>query len=156
MLKQLAIGLAALAIGTAGALAACPEVGTPAKQFTVKEGFPSDPRVHNVTAGGSLDLGRCASVPGRGWVTKRPDFVVNYVTKNGPSAYTLTFRIESTADTVLLVNGPDGKWHFDDDGGKGLSARLRFQKAAPGRYDIWVGTYSNRLAKSKLVVTELD
>jgi hypothetical protein len=152
--------LAALAIGAisaTAALAQCPEVGKPAKAFTITEGFPVDPRVHDVTAGGSLDLGRCPSVPGHGWITKRPDFVVNYKTKNnGPSAFTLTFRIQSAADTVLLINGPNGKWYYDDDGGKRLDAKLRFSNAPPGRYDIWVGTYTNRLARAKLVVTELE
>jgi hypothetical protein len=154
--KALAIGFAAISITAAAAHATCPEVGQAAKEFTIKEGFLSDPRVHNVTAGDSLDLGKCTSLRGKGWITKRPDFVVNYKTKSGPSAFTLTFRIESSADTVLLINGPDGRWHFDDDGGKGLNARMRFQKAPPGRYDIWVGTYSSKPSKAKLVISELE
>jgi len=157
MMMRLATGIAALLIGTAAAMAQCPEVGKPAKAFTITEGFPVDPNVHNVTAGGNLNLGKCPSVPGQGWITKLPDFVVNYKTKNNrPSAFTLTFRIQSAADTVLLINGPNGRWHFDDDGGKRLDAKLSFRNAAPGRYDIWVGTYSNKLAKAKLVVTELE
>jgi len=157
MMMRLAAGVAALFITAAAAQAQCPEVGTPAKQFTITEGFPIDPNVHNVTAGGNLDLGKCTSVPGSGWVTKLPDFVVNYKTKNaGASAFTLTFRIESSADTVLLINGPNGKWLYNDDGGKRLNAKLSFQNASPGRYDIWVGTYTNRLAKAKLVTTELE
>ena len=85
------------------------------------------------------------------------DFVVNYKTKNGgASAFTLTFRVELSADTILLVNGPNGKWHYDDDGGKRLNAKISFRSAPPGRYDVWVGTLSNKLAKAKLVVTELE
>jgi len=158
MLRRLATAAAAVFIATAAAQAQapCPEIGKAPVQFTISEGFPIDPRVHNVTAGGSLDLGKCTSVPGKGWVTKRPDFVVNYKTKGGSSAFALTFRVEATADTVLLINGPNGKWHFDDDGGKGLNAKIRFPNAGPGRYDIWVGTYSDRLAKAKLVVTEIE
>src|SRR5215813_12894467 len=133
MFKQLAIGMAALTMTVAAAQAQCPEVGTPTKEFTIREGFPIDPNVHNVTAGGNLDLSKCASVPGTGWVTKRPDFVVNYQTKGGgPSSFTLTFRIDSSADTVLLINGPNGKWHYNDDGGKGMNAKLSFPRAAPG------------------------
>src|SRR5262245_12562277 len=141
MFKQLTIALAALSITAAAAQAQCPEVGTPAKEFTIREGFPIDPNVHSVTAGGNIDLAKCASLPGTGWFARQPDFVVNYRTRNGgPSSFTLTFRTESQADTVLLINGPDGKWHFDDDSGGGLNAKLSFQRAAPGRYDVWVGT----------------
>jgi hypothetical protein len=157
MFKQLAIAVAALSITTAAVQAQCPEVGTPAKEFTISEGFPIDPNIHNVTAGGNTDLGRCASLPGSGWVTRQPDFVVNYRTRNGgPSNFTLTFRTQSPADTVLLVNGPDGRWHFNDDGGQGLNAKLSFRRAPPGRYDVWVGTYERGLSRAQLIVTELD
>jgi hypothetical protein len=157
MIKQLAIGIAALCITAAAAQAQCPEVRTGQVKFTIKEGFPIDPSVHNVTAGGSLDLSKCLSVPGRGWVTKRPDFSVNYKTRSGgPSAFTLTFRIDSAADTVLLVNDPNGKWHYNDDGGKGLNAKLSFSRASPGRYDVWVGTFTQRLSKARLLVSELE
>ena len=141
MLKQLAIAVAALSITAAAAQAQCPEVGRPAKEFTIREGFPVDPNIHNVTAGGNLDLNQCASLPGKGWVTGQPDFVVNYQTKNGGrSSFTLTFRTKSQTDTVLLINGPDGKWYYNDDGGEALNAKLSFSRAAPGRYNVWVGT----------------
>lgn len=148
---------AAIVMQSIAAEAQCPEVGKAAAQIAFREGFSVGPIARNVTAGGNLDLGKCASVPGTGWVTKLPDFVLNYKTKNnGPSAFTLTFRVDSSADTVLLINGPDGKWHYNDDGGRALNARLSFERAAPGRYDVWVGSYSNRASKAKLTVTEDD
>jgi len=160
MMKQFAIGIAALFIATASAQA-CPQVGQPtSKEFSITEGFPVDPRRHGVTAGGNIDLKTCRDLPSgkTGWVTQRPDFVVNYKTKSGsgPSGYTLTFRIDAKADTVLLINGPNGKWQFNDDDGKGLNAKLSFKQALPGRYDVWVGSYKNELSKATLVVTELE
>jgi hypothetical protein len=157
MFKQLAIAVAALSITVAAAHAQCPEVGRPAKEFTIREGFPVDPTIHNVTAGGDIDLSRCSSLPGSGWVAGPPDFVVNYTTKNArQSSFTLTFRTKSRADTVLLINGPDGKWYFNDDGGEGLDAKLSFPRALPGRYDVWVGTFDRGLSRAQLVVTELE
>jgi hypothetical protein len=157
MFKQFAVAVAALFIATAAAEAQCPEVGRPAKAFAISEGFPIDPNVHEVAAGGDLNLGRCPNVPGEGWITRRPDFVVVYRTRNGGrSAFNLTFRIESVADTVILINDPTGRWYFNDDGGRRLNARISFQNALPGRYDIWVGTYTNRLSRARLVVTERE
>jgi hypothetical protein len=159
MMKHLAISIAALVITTTAAIAQapCPQVGQPGKEFAIKEGFPSDPKRHDVTAGGNIDLGKCSGLPGSGWVTKLPDFVVNYKTTSGAqSGRALTFRIEASADTVLLINSPDSKWHFDDDGGKGLNGKIRFPNAAPGRYDVWVGTHASGLSKAKLVITELE
>ena len=156
MMMRLATGFAAVLITTVAALAECPQVGQGTVKFTVEEGFRIDQSVHPVTAGGNIDLGKCPDVPGSGWVTKLPDFVVNYKTKNGPSGFALTFRIEGSTDTVLLINGPNGKWHFDDDGGNRLNGKIRFPQASPGRYDIWVGSYTNKLSKARLEITELQ
>ena len=157
MMMRLAIGIAAVFMTTAAVQAQCPQLGTPTQHFTIKEGFQIDPQRHSVTAGGNLDLGKCTQVPGAGYVTRLPDFVVNYETKSGgASAFTLTFRIDSSADTVLLVNDPNKKWHFNDDAGKGLNAKISLPKAGHGRYDIWVGNFKNELGKATLVTTELE
>lgn len=158
MMMRLGIGIAALFITTATVQAQCPVVGQPAKEFSLREGFQPDPNRHNVTAGGDIDLARCTSVPGSGWVTRLPDFVVTYKTRSGgPSGQTLTFRIESSADTILLINDPNNRWHWNDDGGKGLNAKISFPRAPDGRYDIWVGSYRRgQLPPARLVVTELE
>jgi len=158
MLKQFAIALTALCLTVGAAYARCPEIGRPiGDRFTVREGFRIDPQVHRVTAGGSIDLSRCPSVPGTSRVSKRPDFVVDYKTRNGGlSSFTLTFRVESKADTVLLINGPHGQWYYNDDSGRRLNAKLSFPNAAPGRYDVWVGTYTQGLSNAKLLITELE
>jgi hypothetical protein len=159
MMKQLAAAIAAVFIATAAAHAQqCPQVGQAAKEFALKEGFQPDPSRHSVTAGGNIDLAKCGGVPGTGWVTKLPDFVVNYKTRSGgASGATLTFRIESSADTILLINDPNNKWHWNDDGGKGLNGKLSFPRAASGRYDVWIGSLKQgQLPKAKLVVTELE
>jgi protease YdgD len=158
MFMRLAIGAAAICLLTVSPSAQmqCPAVGQAAKEFSLREGFMPDPNTHSVTAGGDIDLGRCAGVPGKGWVTRLPDFVVQYRTNSGGlSNETLTFMIESSADTVLLINDPNERWHFNDDGGGGLNAKISFPRAKPGRYDIWVGSYKRgQLPPARLVITE--
>jgi hypothetical protein len=158
MIGRLMLAIAASLMATAVAHAQCPAVGQGGQQFVVVEDFQPDPIVQSVTAGGDIDLGRCNGVPGRGWVTRLPDFVINYRTRSGRfSKNNLTFRIESSADTVLLVNDPNNRWYFNDDGGKGFNARLTFRNAADGRYDIWIGSYNRgQLPPARLIITELE
>jgi hypothetical protein len=157
MLKGLAVGLATLFVATGAAQAQCPATGQPGQQFALAEGFTPDPNRHRVTAGGDLDLSRCPGVPGRGWVTFRPDFIVRYQTHTGAtSRKTLTFRVESSADTILLINDPGNRWHWDDDLGKNRNARIRFPNARSGRYDIWVGTYKKgQRPSAQLSISEI-
>jgi hypothetical protein len=158
-MRSLFLGVAALFIATASAQAqVCPVVGEGAERLKLVEGFQPDPSRHKVTAGGTLNLGNCTSVVGHGYVTRLPDFVVNYKsTAGGASAATLTFRIESQADTVLLVNDPQERWHFNDDDGNRLNAKVSFKRAASGRYDIWVGSFnSGEVPPANLIITEVE
>lgn len=79
------------------------------------------------------------------------------LSRSGASRRTLTFRIESGADTILLINDPGSRWHWNDDSGKKLNARIWFPNARSGRYDIWVGTYKkgNRPGAA-LTISEID
>jgi hypothetical protein len=158
MLKHLTIAVTAVLFTTAMAEAQCPRVGAPREQFTLREDFTPDPIRQSVTAGGNLDLGRCSGVPGRGWVTELPDFVVFYRTNSGNRAdTTLTFTTESNTDTILLINDPNNRWYWDDDSGQGLNGKIRFPRALNGRYDIWVGTFDRgNFTRVQLIITELD
>jgi hypothetical protein len=78
--------------------------------------------------------------------------------KNGNQAQgALTFRVDSSADTILLINDPNERWHWNDDGGKGLNAKLTFPRAKAGRYDIWMGSLKGgQLPRAKLLITEVE
>jgi len=41
----------------------------------------------------------------------------------------------------LVVNGPDGTWYCDDDGGEDSNPSVELTPAV-GRYEIWIGTCS--------------
>lgn len=122
------------------AQAACPTwQGSPHfGTINLTEGFLPDPWNRNVTAGGQNEISNCG-IGGWGWVARRPDYRIQYRT-SGSSA--LTFIIQSNIDTVLLVNDPNGRWYFDDDGGQDLGAALRIGNAPAGQYDVWIGSYN--------------
>jgi hypothetical protein len=114
----------------------------------LKAGFSPDPFVKKLEAGGEIQtkLGGVTA-----WVAKAPDFKLFYEAGKFP----LSIHVESAADTTLLINLPDGSWVADDDSGGMLNPLVRFAKPQTGRYDIWVGTITNKNAPAVLKITEL-
>ena len=99
-------------------------------------GFAPDPYSINVMAGGAhifgTTQGSCS-----GWVTEAPSLELSH---NGGGR--LIVSAGSLLDTILVVRGPDGYWHCDDDGGNsGLNPAVTLEEALPGTYDIWVGSH---------------
>jgi hypothetical protein len=156
---RLAAVLAAVGLSV-GAAAACPNynMSTVFGQGTLNAGFMPDPiQIPRITAGGTQNLANC--FPGQGltgWVVSRPDYRLFY---NGtsPTGF-LTFILNSNAtDPLLLINAPDGSWHFDDDSGGNLNARYTFTNPLSGQYDIWTGAYqrsSNN--RAQLLISEFQ
>ncbi|MCC6734888.1 MAG: peptidase S1 [Bauldia sp.] len=142
MLKKyiLAAAVAVGAVAAAGTAQACPNYSLRAAFGTINlpGGFLPDPYLRNVTAGGGYYLPNCGLNWG-GWVAAAPDFQFTY----GGGAASLTLAIISNADTVLLINDPNGQWFFSDDApGFGLGAAVSFNRPIAGVYDIWIGTYN--------------
>jgi hypothetical protein len=127
---------------------AAPNYGT----VNLRTGFTPDPHVVSVQSGGSLDASRVASNCS-GFVTSQPDVRLVYEAGTLP----LIISVASSADTTLVINGPDGHWYCDDDGGvNGLNPALRFNHPASGRYEIWIGTYGRAaLQNARLHISEL-
>lgn len=118
----------------------------------LNSGFTPDPYVVNVQSGGSINAthlgGSCA-----GFVANAPDVRLNFTAGSLP----LIISANSSADTTLVVNGPDGRWYCDDDSGNaGMNPMVRFNGPASGQYDIWIGTYGNAsLQPAQLHISEL-
>lgn len=125
-----------------------PNYGT----LNLNAGFTPDPHVVSLRSGGQVDAQTVAGSC-RGFISDAPDLRVNYSAGSLP----LIISVTSSADTTLVVNGPDGSWYCDDDSGSaGLNPMVRFNKPASGRYEIWVGTYGNAtLQPASLHVSEL-
>ncbi|MEX2443186.1 MAG: hypothetical protein WD492_06265 [Alkalispirochaeta sp.] len=112
-------------------------------------GFQPDPFERDVVAGGEMNLSELGYY---GYVADAPDFDLRYTS----GEYRLTIKVENTdADTLLLINAPDGEWHFNDDS-NGLDPAITFSPPQDGLYDIWIGTLSGDYADATLVITERD
>ncbi len=92
--------------------------------------------------------------PCAGYFAEPPDFRVHFETGGD---LPLSFYVESQADTVLLVNAPDGTWHCNDDT-SGLDPALTFADPMGGQYDIWIGTYTagDDFPSARLSITEAE
>lgn len=143
-----AIGCAAIPAAVAQNVNGQPNYGT----VTLRSGFLPDPRVIALQSGGSIDVSQLNSNC-RGFISEAPDVRLVYSAGSLP----LYISVDSSADTTLVVNGPDGEWYCDDDGGtRGLNPSIRFETPQSGRYEIWVGTYgSASLRNARLHISEL-
>ena len=121
-------------------------------ELSLDAGFADDPRIVDLAAGGDLNADRVSS-DCRGFITNAPDYRLHYNSGSLP----LIISVASQSDTTLVVNGPDGSWYCDDDGGEnGLNPSVRFNEPLSGRYEIWVGTYSSGATQpAELHISEL-
>jgi len=160
---------AAAAVAAAG-MTACADIPTAAAQsygagpnyslrpaygtVNLNAGFTPDPYVVSLDAGGSISAQSSVSSSCRGWIAQAPDVRLNYRAGDFP----LYLSVSAATDTTLVVNGPDGSWYCDDDGGvNGLNPALRFGSPPSGQYDIWIGTYSSgALQPARLHISELE
>ncbi len=114
---------------------------------TLKAGFLPDPFTKNLIAGGAIET-KLGGV--RAKVANAPDFKLYYTAGGFP----LTFRVDSKADTTLLINLPDGTWVANDDADGTLNPRITISNPQSGRYDIWVGTFGGGTPPAQLIITE--
>lgn len=118
-------------------------------------GFEPDPYRVSLESGGDIDASQRSGGQCQGYIADAPDYRVNWTAGDG--SLPLVFSTTGRADTTLIVNGPDGSWYCNDDGGNNpLSASIVFRRPASGQYDIWVGTYGRAaIAPAQLTVSEL-
>ncbi len=135
-------------------------------------GFTPDPWPFPLTAGGGrnpVDVATLNIVDAesgaactRAFATRRPDFHFTFTA--GTTFPLLRFYVVTNngADATLLINQPNTQWRCNDDHHREgwtqpLMPAIDFHNPAPGRYDIWVGSYDqSRSNPARLFVTELD
>jgi hypothetical protein len=112
-------------------------------------GFTPDPSVISVRAGGSFEASN-ASSSCNGYVTDAPTYSLSFE----PGSLGLSIYVNSDVDTTLLVNDPSGDWFCNDDHDDldNLNSGLYFSDPESGRYDIWVGVYSEGSANSNAML----
>lgn len=154
MFKKTLALVATLFTLIAGAATACPDwrANPTFGDIRLTAGFLPDPYIRNVTAGGTINMQRCFNGGYAGFVARAPDFDLYW---NGRSGQ-LTFAVESSADTILLINAPDGSWHYNDDY-RGLNSAITFYQPLEGLYDVWIGSYDgSRRNPARLIITEYN
>jgi hypothetical protein len=133
----IAVILAAAAVTTGAATTAAQ--GTPGTAFitiTPEAGFPLDPFVITVQAGGATEASTLAKECG-GFIPKNPTVSVDYKGK----AEVLKVFFYSDGNPTLVVRTPDGKVLCNDNtNAMLLDPTVTLTKPAAGRYDIWVGS----------------
>lgn len=138
-LKLLATGAILATMAVAGPASAQPSTSANPNYgtLTLNAGFNNDPRVVRVTSGGTIPASSVGSNCA-GYISRASDVRLVYSAGN----YPLIISADSSDDTTLVVNGPDGSWYCDDDSGvNGLNPSIRFDNPQSGRYEIWVGSY---------------
>lgn len=121
----------------------------------LSSGFTPDPHIVNITAGGPIDASQAVSGSCPGFIANAPDYDLHFAP--GSTGLPLVISVSSDADTTLVINGPDGRWYCDDDGGaEGYNPSIVFANPGEGLYNIWVGTYGNSTASARLSVSELQ
>lgn len=119
-------------------------------QASLRGGFTPDPYIVEVQAGGPVPASTSSSAC-TGFVARTADFRLRYQS----NALPLTFSVQSSADTVLLINTPTGTWLCDDDSGGGVNPRIRIAEPASGDYDVWVGTAARGpVERARLSISE--
>lgn len=119
-------------------------------EYYLSAGFTPDPYWLPIYSGGSIDASTVASGC-VGMISEAPDFQLTYESGSLP----LTFGVEASGDTTLVINGPDGRWYCDDDSGGQADPEVTFRNPRRGVYDVWVGAYAGRGVSARLFVTEL-
>lgn len=101
-------------------------------------GFEPSPFMIDVVSGGDVAVKPLALGDNcLGYAAADPDFVVELA----DGFERATFLIASAEDTTLIVNLPNGSWSCNDDT-NGLNPALVYYNAAPGSYQVWIGSYA--------------
>jgi len=119
--------------------------------YNLQSGFLPDPQTVQVVAGGSNNVSAMTGGQCAGFAAEAPDVRVNFT---GGSFNEINFSAQSSADTTLIVNDPNGQWFCDDDSGGNLNPLVELTPIS-GQYDIWIGTFGSSTAQATLAVSEL-
>ena len=107
-----------------------------------------------LVSGGEVDVNSAVDAGCAGFAAVPPDFDLYW---DGSGQLGFYFEASSPeADTTLIINDPYGNWLCNDDA-DGYNPALFLEDAAPGLYDIWIGSYEyGEYAEGTLWIGELQ
>lgn len=149
-----AILVATISVAHAQDVALAPTFG----EISLVTNFQPDPHRVTISAGGPVYGEHTDAANGdtcRGFFANAPDLRLQFT--DGDLGFPLSFYVEAGADTVMLVNAPDGRWHCNDDT-VDLNPVVNFDTPLGGKYDIWIGTYEDtapNFPTADVLITEL-
>jgi hypothetical protein len=154
MKTTLAVATALAVLATSPAFAQNVSLAPTYGTRNISAGFQPDPLNIAVVSGGSIDASSSIGNGCGGYVAAAPDFRLNYSAGTLP----LIISVNAASDTTLVINGPNGNWICDDDGGnQGLNPAITLRGAPSGQYDIWVGAYqAGNNTQATLSISELS
>ncbi len=115
-------------------------------------GFTPDPYVIDVRSGGLINASQTLGGACVGYIAEAPDVRLNFAA----GALPLIISVNSSVDTTLVINAPDGRWYCNDDGGAGTNPSIGWAAPMSGQYDIWIGTWgSASTAAARLHISEV-
>jgi hypothetical protein len=139
IIVMVVIAVVSLAVVATAGSAAVAAQQTPATAFITinpEAGFPLDPFIVSLQAGGLVNASTVAKEC-KGFVTKNPTVSVDYRGK----ADILKVFFYSDGDPVLIVQTPDGKVLCNDNTNTALlDPTVTLTKPAQGRYNVWLGS----------------
>jgi hypothetical protein len=166
-MKKLFFFVLVAAFAVASVSAELPDFsGEPLNTVELSFGFTPDPYTLDLQAGGSTEFNQSEDLSGDYFSRDDEISVSGYVYGAGPDVQlfydagsgdylSFRFRADSSNDTFLLVNDPDGDWWIMDDSEASLDPAFGIRNPPSGRYDIWVGTWTEGLVSGTLEISEL-
>ena len=122
-------------------------------RLNLRAGFDDDPRAMAVQIGGDVDGARSTQNQCWGSISQQPDVWIDY---DANDVFDLYVSIQAEYDSTLIIAGPDGEWHCDDDSAGDLNPGVRIRDPQPGRYAVWGGLFGGGDgADATLYVSEL-
>ncbi len=115
----------------------------------LQAGFTPDPYTVAIVSGGSRNA---AELGCAGFIADQHDFRLDW----GGNSRRVRIFFRGDGDTTLVVIGPNGEQHCNDDG-SGFHPVVDIQNPPQGSYRIWVGSYAEgAYHNGVLSITELD
>lgn len=119
-------------------------------------GFTPDPQLVELLAGGTDSVGHLGNDCVGFIAADQPDYKLTYEAASSQ----LGIFVDAQIDTTLVINGPRGNWHCNDDASNlsDTNPGILFNTPLSGNYNIWVGTYSEAAVDNTatLAITEWD
>ncbi len=120
-------------------------------EVTLTNGFEPDPHEVTFTVGGGKTDASAGPSGCVGFIRNAPDVRLQYTAGD----YPLIFSAESSTDTTLIVNNPNGEWLCNDDTND-INPEIAIDSPVSGQYDVWVGSFNrSMIADATLRISEI-